>query len=200
LTTKKWFFFDFFLVISDSYRYQNGMGYRRQLSLFPEMKFPLAHGGELAKGKRKTARPFDPKRSMHVVLRSSTAAKTAPSLLLYGTYIRSLLKTLSGRFGVRIYEQAIVSNHLHLVTHTRDKVAFGQFLMALSGRIAQKVTGAKKGAPLKEKFWVGIPWSRIVDWGRALFTARKYTEQNALEALRIIPYTPRKRRALHNTS
>ncbi len=199
---RKKMFLCFFLATGGIERYHNGVGYRRQLSLFPEMKFPLAHGGELSKGKRKTARPFDPKRSMHVVLRMSSAAmagKAKPSLLLYGGYIRSLLRAFSQRLGVRIYEQAIISNHLHLVTHTRDRVGFGQFLMALSGRIAQRVTGAKKGTPLKEKFWATIPWSRIVEWGRALITATKYTRQNVLESTGIISYTPRKCKAL-NTS
>jgi hypothetical protein len=31
------------------------------------------HGGELARGKRKTMRPLDPKQALHLVLRSSKA-------------------------------------------------------------------------------------------------------------------------------
>jgi len=43
----------------------------KQLSFLPKQE--LQHGGELTRGRRKTARPLDPKRPVHLVLRSSRA-------------------------------------------------------------------------------------------------------------------------------
>jgi REP element-mobilizing transposase RayT len=160
------------------------------------MKFPLTHGGELAKGRRKTARPFDSRRAMHVVLRSGVAGSSMPSLYGYRGYIGILVAELAHRFGVRVYEKSVNSNHIHLVTRGRDRAGFKRFLMALSGRIAQKVTGAKKGAPQPTKFWESIPWSRILEWGKAYITALRYAKQNALEAEGILAYVSRKRRSL----
>jgi hypothetical protein len=44
------------------------------------------------------------------------------------------------------------------------------------------VTGARKGHPLKGKFWDGLAWSRIVSWGRDYLGMRLYLEQNRDEA------------------
>jgi hypothetical protein len=45
----------------------------RQLSLFPPQA--TTHGGMASKGKRKSARPFDRKKAIHVTLRASRATR-----------------------------------------------------------------------------------------------------------------------------
>jgi hypothetical protein len=65
--------------------------------------------------------------------------------------------------------------------------------MSLSGRIAQRVSGARKGRPLGQRFFDAIPYSRIIEaWGKAYFTVKSYVYQNTLEAQGVIAYTPRK--------
>ena len=49
---------------------------QRQLSFLPSFKSlntALKHGGDVRKGRRKVARPVDPKRPIHLVLTSSRA-------------------------------------------------------------------------------------------------------------------------------
>ncbi len=149
-------------------------------------------GGDLINGKRKSARPIATKRPMHTTLRSEWA-KGPHSLLMAGNvaFIRARLKALSAQFGICIYEYSINSNHLHLLTRAKSREGYKSFLRALSGVIAMKITGAKKGARLVEKFWLGRPWSRIIDWGRAFFIAKKYVIRNHPESIGIISYTPR---------
>ncbi len=127
---------------------------------------------------------------MHLVLRSSQA-KGERSLLHESKFIQLLIARLAKRFRVRVYEQANSGNHLHLLVRAETRDGFKQFLMALSGRIAQKMTGAAKGKPLAAKFWDFIPFTRIVEWGRAFAIVRRYVIQNTLETLGVIPYQVR---------
>lgn len=64
-------------------------------------------------------------------------------------------------------------------------------MRAISGIIAIKVTGANKTKELKQKFWDYRPWTRIVEWKKAYTIAKDYVIQNHLEAIGLIPYTPR---------
>lgn len=170
--------------------YKKTMRYRRQMLLDPSWTLPTMHGGELSKGKRKVRRPFSSKRAIHIVLRSSMA-KGPWSLLLFGPYIRILLGQLSKKFSVTVYQSAIVSSHVHILLRAKEERGFKKFLMALSGRIAQHITKARKGFPLKARFWDNIPFTRLVNFGRAFEIAKRYVLQNTLEALGVIPYTPR---------
>ena len=67
--------------------------------------------------------------------------------------------------------------------------------MVLSSKIALRIAGAKKGAKLLKKFWDHIPWSRIVEWGKAFFAARDYVEQNEMESHGVVRYKRRKRKS-----
>ncbi|MCM2323181.1 MAG: hypothetical protein NDJ90_07945, partial [Oligoflexia bacterium] len=64
----------------------------------------LAHGGEVTQGKRKTARPFDRKQALHVVLRSSMA-RGERSLLhpRHCNHVRALTERLAKRWGIAVY-------------------------------------------------------------------------------------------------
>src|SRR4051812_13041406 len=112
----------------------------KQMS-FPEFKHlnRLAHGGSLNAGKRKQRRPLDPKRSIHLVLRS-TRAKGPWSLKRFEIKIRSLLYREASRRNVKIYQYANSGNHLHLLLKARTLLGFQQFLKTTSGLIARLVT------------------------------------------------------------
>jgi REP element-mobilizing transposase RayT len=159
-----------------------------QLNLSSEMKARLVHGGRVGLGKRKERRPIAIKRPMHVTLHTSYR------LASHRRFLIQLLKEESKRSKVRIYEQSLNSNHLHLATLSATRQGFKRFLSVISGRIAQRVTGSRKGQPLEKKFWDHIPFSRIVEWGVALRQLIAYIRQNQSEAFGIIPYTPRKKR------
>ncbi len=142
----------------------------KQLHLFDRTRAarsgPTTHGGELIAGKRKMARPFSRRRPCHFVLRSSRA-RGAWSLRrpAHQAAIENLLSRLSVAHGVRIYERAIVGNHIHLLLRARDRLGLASFLRAFAGLAACAVTGARRGAP-RGKFWDYTCFSRLLSWGR----------------------------------
>jgi hypothetical protein len=156
----------------------------RQLSLLPAT--PLVHGHDLRKGRRKIARPIDPKRPMHVVLRA-TQARGEWSMLRRRnkTRIFLLAHEKARRFGVRIYRFSNVGNHLHLLVLPGSREGFQNFLRSTTGAIAFLVTGARKGSGLKRRFWDLLAFSRVVSWGREFNVVSVYFAKNLLESLGI---------------
>lgn len=123
---------------------------------------------------------------MHITLKSSIAVG-ALSLFREARWIERLVRALAGKFFVRVFEYSNNGNHLHLLVQAKDRIRFKQFLMALSGLIATKMTSSKKGKPLARKFWDHIPFTRIVEWGRDIENVVLYIMQNQQEALGLLP-------------
>jgi REP element-mobilizing transposase RayT len=156
----------------------------RQLSFLPPPR--LSHGGDIRRGKRKLARPLDPKRPMHVTLRALQATGEW-SMLRRGTKGRVFLLAhqTAEKYGVRIYRFENVGNHLHLLVLAPSRRAFQAFLRVLTAAIAFLVTGTKKGQKLARRFWDKLAYSRIIDWGREFRALETYFAKNLLESLGI---------------
>lgn len=142
-----------------------------------------AHGGDLRKGKRKLARPFDPKKPLHLVLRS-TRARGEWSLLRTKNEkrVRNLVYREAARAQVEIFRYANAGNHLHLVVRSRNRARLARFLRTTSGLLARMITGAKKGTAFG-RFWDQLAYSRIVEWGREFLKVCEYLLTNELEGL-----------------
>ena len=123
---------------------------------------------------------------MHVTLKSSIAVGRL-SLFTKRREIEQLVRRLANQFSVKVFEFSNNGNHLHLAVQARERVGFQQFLMAVAGQIAQRMTGSQKGKPLTRKFWDFIPFTRIVEWGRDLEHVILYVMQNQQEALGLLP-------------
>ena len=151
----------------------------------------LEHGGTKSVGKRKEARPIATKRAMHVTMRAG-AARGAKSFLLphHARRIESLCRELGSRFEVKVYEIGNSGNHLHLLLKARTREGFKNFLRSFTGKVALIVTGAKKGNPFG-RFFDALTHSRIVEWGKAYFHAKRYVVINRLEGLGLIPHQAR---------
>src|SRR3954447_6125406 len=97
---------------------------RAQVLLFSKTQLAFdprgEHGGSIGVGRRKVARPVATRRPIHVVLRS-TRATGAWSLRRRTTdaHIRTTMRALAQRYGVRIYELANAGNHLHLLLRAK---------------------------------------------------------------------------------
>ena len=181
-------------------------------------------GGALLEGKRKLFRPLSSKDSIHFVLRSSWATGRDSFLALRNKKaIDHIIKKWAQKFGVKIYEQAITSNHIHLLLMITNRRLYRAFIKAVAGLIASHVMGQQSfwlfsksrrlsfagdggGEACKESqnmttlkteksqgFWQFRPFSRVVNWGRDFKTCTSYLKQNVLEALGFIPYTTRKK-------
>lgn len=154
----------------------------KQLSFLPPPQ--LSHGGAIRHGKRKTARPIDVKRPMHLVMRA-TQARANWSMLSrrHEGRIFVMVRETAERFDVRIHRFSNVGNHLHLLISARTRAGFQGFLRSLAGAVALLVTGARKGKPLGERFWDLLAYSRIVNWGREFRRVLVYLVKNELEGL-----------------
>lgn len=130
------------------------------------------------------------KKSHHLVLR---ARLPVLRLKRNKALISALLLEISEKFQVKIYNNSLNSNHIHLLVKAQTQKDIQDFLRVLAGQIAQKVTGAVRGKKNKLGFWLKPAWKRMVHWGRDFFNLQKYIYQNQLETLGLIAYKPRKR-------
>jgi REP element-mobilizing transposase RayT len=152
------------------------------------------HGGDIRRGKRKLARPFDPKRALHLTLRAERAKDEWSMLRIEkARAIRTLVWKLAAQNKIKIHQFANSGNHLHFLISAKDHAGFKRFLRTLTALVSRLVTGAKKGNPIG-KFWDALAWSEIVNWGRHFFNVRYYVIQNELEAEGLIRYKPRANR------
>ncbi len=155
----------------------------RQLSFLPPS--PLSFGGDIRAGRRKIARPIDPKRPMHIVLRS-IRARGAWSMLKRGNNARihRLVDETASKYGVRVHRFSNVGNHLHLLVSTKTRRGFQSFLRVLTGAIVFAITGTRKGNPIG-RFWDKLAFSRVLSWGREFNLIENYFVKNDLESLGI---------------
>src|SRR5262245_59486593 len=99
----------------------------RQLSFLPPA--PIEHGGDATRRKRKTRRPFHPKKQIHITLRSSHARGIWSMIRpTHKWRIHGLLLKTSERHGIRIYRYANVGNHLHILAQAQTHSSFKAFL------------------------------------------------------------------------
>ena len=149
-----------------------------------DFEAPTAHGGRESAGKRKTTRPFSPKSSVHIVLKSKRARGTW-SLRHRKNHakITAMIYVYAARFKVHVYRAANVGDHLHLLVKSSDRKALADYLRVLAGRIAVTVSGAQKGVKRIGKFWDHLCWSRLVKWGREFHVVQRYVFANELEFL-----------------
>lgn len=154
------------------------MARSRQLALLPRLD--LRFGGTHRLGRRKTFRPLDPKRPLHVVLKSSRA-RGRWSLLAHERRVHAQLEQTAAKHGVRVLQFVNVGNHLHLCVRFRRREAVQRFFKEFAGRVAFDITGARK-THAQGRFWDHTLFTRIVEWGRDLAGIERYFTRNFFEA------------------
>ncbi len=151
---------------------------------FTQKSKALSHGGSLSIGKRKTARPFDRKQALHVVLRSSKAiGKNSMLTQKNRKHIELLLNRVKKKWNIQVYHFANVGNHIHLLIRARNKRDWQNFIRELTGAIAVIVTNARKG--IAGKFWDHLVFTRIVQFGREFTVATDYISKNLWESVGV---------------
>ena len=76
--------------------------------------------------------------------------------------ISQLLFNVSEKFQVKVYNNSLNSNHIHLLVKAPTQKSLHNFLRVLTGQIAQRITGAVRGKKNKFSFWLRPAWKRIV--------------------------------------
>lgn len=160
----------------------------------------------LSLSSRKTRRPLNSKRPVHLVLRSDLA-RGKRSLFKNKRLVLQFLRKYSKMFGVRVYEIAVCGNHLHGVVRCSDRTRLQNFFRVFAGQVAQEILrmhplqrGEEKAFrggthPKSQKsFWSLLAYTRIVAWGRDFENVIAYVFRNTLETLKLIEYTRTTRR------
>jgi len=112
----------------------------KQLSLIPEIQASKRkeHGGSLLLGRRRKRRPLSLSAPLHLVLRSDFAVGSR-SLLRHRPLIEKVISKAQRRFRIRVYEKAIVSNHIHLLVKGYRREDIQNFFRVVAGHIAQSI-------------------------------------------------------------
>jgi len=106
--------------------------------------------------------------------------------------ISLLLFEAAEKFEVKIYNNSLNSNHIHLLVKAPTQKSLHDFLRFFAGQISQRITGAVRGKKNPFSFWLRPVWKRIVHWGRDFLNMHRYIYQNQMETLGIVSYQPRK--------
>ena len=141
--------------IKNSRQPQNRKRKNQQLSFIkPQLKF---FGGILLNGRRKETRPLSSKDSIHFVLRSSWAMGSDSFLASRNRrFVDLLITRFAKKFGVKIYQRAIQTNHIHLLLKITNRTLYKAFIRALSGKIASHVMGQLSFKLFKESRLVSL--------------------------------------------
>jgi len=155
-----------------------------QLKFFEDREVK-SFGGKLLKGKRKGKRPFSPKASIHVVLKSSKAKQNWSFWKKNNKeLIESIVRKQAQLHFVRLYRFENVGTHIHLVIRVKIRQYFRRFLRAVTGLIARSVMGAERDHAIlgeEESFWDYRPFTRLIHWGRDFRNIRFYMDKNYYE-------------------
>ncbi len=141
---------------------------KKQYQLFTE-KSQLSHGGSLAFGKRKTARPLAFKRTIHLVLKTSCHSH----LLHHRSSVEAIVNRFSKRFGIDIYQLAVHSDHVHIHVKLNNRILYCRWIRAITSQLACQIKGLK---------WSLLPFTRVVSWGRDFKRVVEYVHFNIMEA------------------
>lgn len=150
----------------------------KQLSLFAKPK--PEHGGDGRKGKRKSARLLCTKRPIHLVLKANKKG-----LYQNKAYFEAQIHKFAARFRLKIYGIAVNHDHIHFIAKIATRELYKSFIRALTGALALRFG---KG------IWALLPYSRVVEWGRAFRAVLAYLKKNREEASGERTYEPRGRR------
>jgi REP element-mobilizing transposase RayT len=144
---------------------------RKPQRIFKGLKAPKdSFGGSLLTSHPKSRRPLDSKLPTHLVLRAERSTLSTPRSF---AVVNELVRNISRKHGVRLYEYANVGNHLHLLLKLRSRPSWAAFIRELTGRIAQ----------LTNTRWKHRPYTRNVrGWRKAYQVAKEYVRLNVLEA------------------
>lgn len=148
----------------------------RQLDLIKKPKNYC--GGNLSSASKRELRVLSSKMPIHLVLK----AHKKFNLFKHKAWIEKTLRKQAKNTHTTIYGLSVQKDHIHLNIKITSREFYRSFIRALSGLIARK---------LGKGIWKFRPFTRVVEWGRSFKTLLKYIEQNELEALGLIPYSPR---------
>lgn len=147
------------------------------------------YGGSL--NYRKVARPFDKKKLSHAVLKGRVAGEVR--FTKFEPEVRRLAFEAAARYGVKIKDLAVNTDHIHLLFYTKSREAQASFLRLFAANMGRKFKALRKHFGFaKRPLWIGRPFTRLVSWGRrSVQNVQQYIKRNRREAIGFLDYKPR---------
>lgn len=149
------------------------MNMKKQTSFnFKEDDFNIktTHGGSLSLGKRKTRRPLDSRKPIHLVIKATNSY----TLLKNKGLVEQVIHRFSVRFGMKLYAKAVQHDHIHLCLSFQNRSVYKMWIRAVSGTLVKTIKG------LKFKL---LPFTRVIGAsGKDLRCVQNYINKNQAEA------------------
>ena len=136
-------------------------------------------GGSLTdKSNPKSKRPLDSKMPIHLVFKTNKSVLRLPKTF---ARVKGLLEKKTRKYGVKIYQQANVGNHIHLVVRMTNRKLWNGFIRDFTSSLSHDLRTL--GVIAKEqKLWKHRPFTRIVKgWKKAFKSVIEYVFLNQLE-------------------
>lgn len=172
-------------------------------------KFRYQHGGSLRSVRRgRKFRPLSTKTSIHIVFKAQRMNLKRGLRSPVGHEIcQQILRRYAKRFFVKIEEQAICQDHIHLMIRLSRRSLGQDFFRVVAGQIAQEfgrrgyvVTDTpRKGVEKVKAVWKHRPFTRVVLGRKGRWVVRAYVRLNEKEASGKIPYRKTRLRGLSSS-
>lgn len=123
---------------------------------------------------------------IHLVFKANKSVLRLPKTL---KRTNDLLKFKAKKYGVKVYNEANVGNHIHLVVRITNRKLWNGFIRDFTSSLSHELRTLGVLAK-KQKLWRHRPFTRIVQgWTRAYKSVLDYVSLNQLEALGLIDRT-----------
>ncbi len=135
-----------------------------------------AFGGELLWGKKKSQRPLDLNKSIHLVLRLKELKLFLPSNVV----LRQMIFTIAQKRQIKIYHLILNWTHVHICLKLSSRKAYTQFIRELTSKLVKYFSKQTK-RHLKDIF-LYRPFTRVVNWGKDFLALKNYFKKNEKES------------------
>lgn len=165
---------------------------------YSKNKLRWSHGGTLRKLRSgRKYRPLSTKSSVHLVLKVDrrTLKKGLRSPVGF-TICRTVIKLYARMFFVKIEQQAICGDHIHLLVRLSKRSLGQHFFRVVPGQISQQLKNLGLWVTGTRSIWLHRPFTRVVFGEKAHQIAMNYVRLNELEARGRLPYRKERLRGL----
>lgn len=148
----------------------------------------MGRRGKLLHKKRKSRRPLDVKKSIHLELRLK---ERLPSFFNpRDKNLKTLFLKLALKNEIKIYNLIFNHTHCHAVIKIENRTEYISFIRELTSKLVSYFSRQTK-IKLK-KIFEARPWTRVIHWGRDFLKVKKYmnkneTESGVLQATSAVP-------------
>ena len=135
-------------------------------------------GGQHLKNKRKSQRPLDSKKPMHLVLRLK---EHLPSLFNpKDSQLKKGFHQIAEKYKIKTYLLVFNHTHVHAEILIPDRKSYVSFIRELTSKFVRYFTRST-GIKFRQIF-ENRPFTRIVSWGRGVEIMNNYMRKNERES------------------